>query len=738
MLLLLLPTYLIVNQGSERDRSQAILEVKQELNLLSHLVTNLLQSGDYEAVQSMIDQWSVNNPTIQQITLITQNGFRIAEMGTPHKTEYQHTESSLLKYGYRGKATLQLTKDIGWVHEHFIQILVYTLLAWLSVGLFGFYLIRYLLIREYENSRLQQLSNELSSTNRRLDREQMLLRSLIDSIPDLIFFKDKDSVYLGCNKAFERFSGLPEAAQVGKTDYDLFDADSASLFQARDKAMMQTGNPRRYEEWVTYPDGRKVLLDTLKTPYFDNHDNLLGLIGISRDITELKEVQNQLEEMAYHDALTHLPNRRHLVERLGQAIAQADRNNTKLAICTIDLDGFKPIKVLIEFASRLQASLRAEDTVARWGGDEFTLLFTNLRNFKECIELVERLQQLFTLQVEVEDYQFTLSASVGITIYPDDKNNADTLMRHADQAMYEAKLAGKNQYHVFDPEQDKALHSHHENRGRFEQAINRNELTLFYQPQVHLRQGAPYGVEALVRWNHPEQGLLAPAMFLPYIEGHNLSIKLDWWVLETAFAQVSEWISGGNFFHMSINISALSFKQVDFVSRLEDLLEKYPRVLPEIVSLELLETAALGNLELIADKMRECQKLGFQFCLDDFGTGYSSLTHLGRLPANVLKIDQSFVRDMLIDERDANIVEGIIRLSAAFKRMVIAEGVEEILHGVKLIEMGCNYAQGYAIAKPMPAENLDEWLSKFQAPEEWLKSNRPKLSLLNGKNDPVP
>lgn len=616
--------------------------------------------------------------------------------------------------------------------------------AWLSVGVFGIYLVRNLLFREHENIRLEYLSNQLGEANKHLDKEQMLLRSLIDSIPDLIFFKDNNSVYMGCNKAFELFVGKTEAEQIGKTDHDFFDADTASFFQSNDKMMMQSGMPRRNEEWVTYPDGQQVLLDTLKTPYYDSNGNTLGLIGVSRDITDIKKFQSQLEKMAYHDALTGLPNRRYLSERLQQAMAQADRSHTKLAICTIDLDGFKPIndryghdtgdKVLFEFADRLRNSLRAEDTVARWGGDEFSILFTNLNSTNECIELVERLQNLISLDINIQDNQFLLSASIGLTIYPDDNNNADTLMRHADQAMYEAKLSGKSQYHFFDPEQDKVLHDYYENRIRIEQAINQNELVLYYQPQIHLRQGAPYGVEALVRWNHPEHGILLPGKFLPYIENHQLNIELDWWVLEQAFAQLSQWMTQDIFFHISINLSAITFKQDDFVIKLKDLMSHHPDIFPEVISFELLETAALSNLTLVADKMNECQKLGFQFSLDDFGTGYSSLTYLSQLPADVLKIDQSFVRDMLMDARDAHIVESIVRLSSAFNRMVIAEGVEEILHGVKLIEMGCAYAQGYAIAKPMPAENIHDWLTRFKAPEEWLKIPRTQLKVLNGKD----
>ena len=743
MLVLIYPIHHFIGQIKDQNLNQASNLLSHEIQLLGNIVETLLQSGQYDAIQPVFDEWVINNNHVESISLTTANGFRIGEYQSDKQSEHVQSDNYVIKYGYNGFATLHLENNIDWIFHQNDQNRLFFLLGWLVLGVAGLYVIRNFQVHQYENYRLRQLQNELESTNTTLQKEQDFLRSLIDSIPDPVFFKDKNSVYLGCNKAYEKFSGRNEKQQIGKSDFDLYDVDTANKYKSVDLKMLETGKPVRSEEWVNYPDGNRVLLDTLKTPYSDKDGNVLGFIGISRDITDLKHFQDKLEELAYYDNLTGLPNRRFLTDRMQQSMSHANRYQKKLAICSIDLDGFKPIndkyghdagdKVLIEFSNRLSSALRADDIVARWGGDEFTFLFTDLHNNNECIELVERLQNLISLPIEFNGQTFNLSASMGLTIYPDDSVDSDTLLRHADLAMYDAKIAGKNTYKFFDLEQDRLLHDHHQNRQRIEEALSKEEFVLYFQPQIHLKQGAPYGVEVLVRWNHPEEGILPPGAFLPYIEGHTSSVDLDWWIIENAIAQLQEWLKQGVFFHLSINVSAITFREKNFVQRLKKLFKNYSPVQPEMISLELLETAALGNLESIAEKMNECSTMGVQFSLDDFGTGYSSLTYLNRLPAHVLKIDQSFVRDMLVDEKDMNIVEGIIRLSAAFNRMVIAEGVEDIKHGTKLIELGCVFAQGYAIAKPMPAEQIITWLSNYKAPTEWLEATKPGLTIIEGR-----
>ncbi|MBP8163299.1 MAG: EAL domain-containing protein, partial [Propionivibrio sp.] len=312
---------------------------------------------------------------------------------------------------------------------------------------------------------------------------------------------------------------------------------------------------------------------------------------------------------------------------------------------------------------------------------------------------------------------------------------ADTLLRHADQAMYQAKQAGKNRYHLFDPEHDRQAQTHLESRRHIAQALERREFVLFYQPKVNMRTGEIAGAEALIRWQHPERGLVPPGEFLPLIEGNELIVRVGDWVMDAALAQMSAWQAQGLDLPVSVNIAAHHLQQEDFLERLQAKLNAYPEVPAANLELEVVETAALEGVSRISTLIEDCRSLGVRFSLDDFGTGYSSLTYLRRLPASVLKVDQSFVRDMLWDSEDLAIVEGVIGLAAAFRRTVIAEGVETAEHGELLLRLGCDLAQGYGIARPMPADAVPDWAATWKPDPTWgarrnLSATRDDLPLL--------
>jgi EAL domain-containing protein (putative c-di-GMP-specific phosphodiesterase class I) len=313
-----------------------------------------------------------------------------------------------------------------------------------------------------------------------------------------------------------------------------------------------------------------------------------------------------------------------------------------------------------------------------------------------------------------------VSASLGVTFYPQtDDIDADQLLRQADQSMYQAKLAGKNRYHVFDAEHDRSLRGHHESQDHIRTALVEREFVLYYQPKVNMRTGKVVGAEALIRWQHPEKGLLPPAAFLPVIEDHPLAIDIGEWVIDTALTQVELWRAAGLDIPVSVNVGALQLQQPTFVERLRSILALHPTLEPGCLDLEVLETSALEDVEGISLLMRTCRGMGVTFALDDFGTGYSSLTYLKRLPAKLLKIDQSFVRDMLDDPDDLAILKGVIGLASAFHREVIAEGVETIAHGVLLLQLGCDLAQGYGIARPMPAHQMPAWCATWRPDAAW-------------------
>jgi diguanylate cyclase (GGDEF)-like protein/PAS domain S-box-containing protein len=476
-------------------------------------------------------------------------------------------------------------------------------------------------------------------------------------------------------------------------------------------------------------DGTRYVQQTSISAVKDRNGRVRNYVGMSSDITALKESRERLEQMAYFDALTGLPNRRLLSDRLAQAIGQASRSDRLLAICYLDLDGFKPINdqwghaagdvLLIDAARRLSSNVRAGDTVSRLGGDEFVVLLGNMAHFDECEIALERIRTSLNKPFQLTEGEARISASMGVTLFPLDGADPDMLLRHADQAMYQAKQAGRNRYALFDAEHDRLSEMRRDSQESIQRAISGSQLQLVYQPKVNMRSGEIVGMEALIRWQHPQRGLLDPAEFLPMVDFVGLHNQVGDWVLEAALTQAESWAHEGKALAIGINVAAEQLQSVGFADGLRTALARHPQLPPALVELEILETAALNDLEKVARVMTECQTLGVNFAIDDFGTGYSSLTYLKQLQAGTLKIDQSFINDMLTDPDDLSIVDSIIGLAASFRRRVIAEGVETVAHGTLLLRLGCDLAQGYGIARPMSASEVDKWLRDWCQPEEW-------------------
>lgn len=509
----------------------------------------------------------------------------------------------------------------------------------------------------------------------------------------------------------------------------------ARLFSAPQPEFLETALPQlmavghwRGETWGLRKNGERFPELLTASAVRDSNGRMVNFILIFSDITTLKEQQQRLERMAHYDALTRLPNRVLLAERLHQALAQAKRDKGYLAVAYLDLDGFKPVNdtlghdagdsLLVEVADRLRNSVRACDTVARLGGDEFVLLI-HAASFNECETAMQRTLQVIAEPFSIKGRQVSVSASIGIASFPADGPDPDTLLRNADQAMYVSKQAGRNRYHFFDAAQDRKVLAHTERISRIHAALPANEFVLHYQPKVNMQEGRVVGAEALIRWQLPERGLLPPGEFLPIIENSDFAVSLGEWVIATTLAQMRAWRSEGIDLSISINIAARQLQAHNFVERLQILLAAYPDVPPDRIELEIVETAALDDIQYVNEVINQCLGFGVTFALDDFGTGYSSLIYFKRLPVRTVKIDQSFVRNMLADPEDMAIVEGVIGLAKAFHRSVIAEGVETAEQGARLIAMGCDCAQGYGIAHPMPAAQIPLWVRSFQPDPTW-------------------
>lgn len=541
-------------------------------------------------------------------------------------------------------------------------------------------------------------------TVRKTAEEQLRFAAQIfEQAHEGIMVTDTDGIILDINPAFSNITGYPREQVIGQSTRLLKSGKhDADFYEAMWRDLHEYGFWQG-EIWNRRRNGELYAELLTISAMTDGDDTRQHYVGLFSDITQTKQQQETLELMAHYDVLTKLPNRVLFADRFAQAVVHSKRTETWLGVCFLDLDNFKPIndshghnvgdQVLMQVAQRLNENVREEDTLSRFSGDEFAIIFRDIESYAQCERMLERIHQSLAEPYQIGNLQLNLSASSGVAIYPLDDADLDTLMRHADQAMYQAKLTGRNTYRLFNPQQNRQTIEKHALLGELRQAINANQLTLFYQPEINMRTGKVVGVEALLRWQHPQKGLLAPASFLPAINGTELEILVGDWVIRHALEQLSKLQMAGHQVFVSVNIAAPHLQTAGFTASLTQALADYPHIPPNCLQLEILETSALGDVRAISQILRTCrEQIGVQVALDDFGTGYSSLTHLRHLAANTVKIDQSFVRDMLDDPNDFNIIDGVIGLAKAFNRQVVAEGVESLDHGQMLLLLHCDLA----------------------------------------------
>lgn len=572
-------------------------------------------------------------------------------------------------------------------------------------------------------------SRQKSQRFQKVQAELRLAASVFSNVQEGIVIVDPEGRIAEVNQAFTRLAGYAREEVLGRDPGFLDSARHSPEFYAELWRTAREAGVWRGEVWSRRKNGAVYPQWLSLSTVNDAAGQLVHYIAAFSDISLLKQHEQRLEYMAYYDALTGIPNRVLLRDRMLQGIANARRHGGMLAVCYLDLDGFKPINdrfghevgdvVLVEIAHRIKDGLREGDTVARLGGDEFIVLLRDLVRVEDCSFVLRRILERVAEPVQVEERRLSLSVSVGVSLFPIDDADPDTLLRHADQAMFQAKQAGKNRVQLFDPQANTRALCRQAALARFGLALERGELFLVYQPKVDLRTGRVVGAEALARWRDPERGLVPPTEFVSLLEGHPLSRRLDQWVMDEALRQATEWAGQGLDLAVSVNVTAQSLQAPDFSEELAALLARYPSVPPARYEIEILESTALDDIGSVSEAMRRCQRLGVRFALDDFGTGYSSLTYLKRLPAEALKIDQSFIRDMLEDQEALAIVKGVIGLAQAFHREAVAEGVETLGHGTRLLSLGYHIAQGYGIARPMPGAELPGWAADWQAPEAW-------------------
>jgi diguanylate cyclase (GGDEF)-like protein/PAS domain S-box-containing protein len=580
-------------------------------------------------------------------------------------------------------------------------------------------------VRYTDGTVLHYLGIKEDITERKATEKQLkLAASVFTHTQEGIMITDPEGRIIDVNYAFCLITGYARAEVLGRNPRILKSGQQDTAFYSiMWQSILEKGHWYG-EVWNQRKNGQVYAAMLNISAVFNDDEQLSHFVALFSDITTSKTYEYQLERIAHYDALTNLPNRVLLADRLNQGMVQTQRSSKLLAVVYLDLDGFKEIndthgheigdKVLISTADRMTKVLRKVDTLARLGGDEFVAVLVDLDSVDESLAMLKRLLNAAAEQFVLGKRVFKVSASLGVSFYPQKLEiTADQLLRQADQAMYQAKLAGKNRYHIYDPAYDNTIREYHETLEDIQCALQNQDFVLYYQPKVNMRTGVVIGAEALLRWQHAEKGLLLPADFLPTVKDHIVSIAIGEWVIHAALKQIEYWQSMGISLPISVNISALHLQQPNFVERLQQIMRQHANVKPDFLEIEVLETSALADLPRVSQLIKSCQAFGVKFALDDFGAGYSSLTYLKSLPVQILKIDQSFVCEMLNNPDDLVILDSVIGLSTAFKRMLIAEGVETIEHGEILLQLGCEFAQGYGIARPMPAEELPKWMASW-------------------------
>lgn len=551
-----------------------------------------------------------------------------------------------------------------------------------------------------------------------------LMNSIINTAPVRIFWKDLDLRYMGCNQLFAQDAGLNDPSElIGKTDYEMTWKEEAELYRADDRRVIETLESKLfYEEPQTTPTGEQIWLSTSKVPLHDKFGNVIGILGLYEDITERKSAEQQIRYLANYDPLTGLPNRLQLDNTLQDMLSIARRSGTHLSVMFLDIDRFKEIndtlghsvgdKILIESANRIQKILREEDMVARLGGDEFVFLLPNT-SMQGATMVADKILKTFESTYYIATHELNVSASIGIAIYPNDGQDFGELYKNADTAMYRAKKLGRNNFCFFTEEMQLKSIRNLELTNALRHALERNELSLVYQPQVLAEDHSLSGVETLLRWNHPTLGMISPAEFIPLAEESAQILPIGEWVIRNAVGQAKKWYDEGYPLITAVNLSAVQFRSPTLLTMIRSVLDD-SGLPPEYLELELTESAAMHDPDQAIAIMSELHKHGIRMSIDDFGTGYSSLSYLKKFKVYKLKIDQSFVRDINVDPEDKAIVKAIISMSKSLGLQTIAEGVETIGQMDFLHHEGCDEFQGYYFSRPLGIEEFEAYKRKLQ------------------------
>lgn len=554
-----------------------------------------------------------------------------------------------------------------------------------------------------------------------LNAERSTIRALIDSLPDIIYFKDNKEKYIGVNHAYTNYSGKREEEMIGKEDSEISLPGLTQQRTTQDREVIIKGITQRHEDIIVDLNGRETILDVIKTPIVGTNGETLGMVGVARDISEQMHAQAQINQLVYYDPLTKLPNKTYLLDKIQQEIATAEyENGQSVALSIIDIDNFKAINdalgrkagdlVLQEIASKMKQNLDSETVLAHIQGDSYAILIPGVSPEK-AFEITERVTEVMRKPISVNNLEIVVAVSAGIALFPQDGSDYETLFNHAEAAMYSAKEEGKNTTNLFNRDlQDKVVEKA-QMLQELRRAIDKNEFCLYYQPQLSIATNECVGLEALIRWQHPTKGLLSPYAFIPLAEETDLIAEIGKWVGKEAIRQTRKWLDDDLIKgKVSINISMKRFTSSQFPDMIKKTLEEHD--LPaRFFGVELTEASAMSNPNISISHIHQLREMGVHVAIDDFGTGYSSMNYLTQLNISCLKIDKSFIDNVTTNHNSAAIVKAIIQMAKTLGYETIAEGVETEGQYEFLKEHECDIIQGFYFSKPLSPTEVERFLT---------------------------
>jgi diguanylate cyclase (GGDEF)-like protein/PAS domain S-box-containing protein len=586
---------------------------------------------------------------------------------------------------------------------------------------------------------------ELAAAKADAERAQIFMTAVVEAMPSMVFVKRADDHrYVLLNRAGEKILGLSRDEVVGRTDADFHPAELAALYVERDREVIESGEVRVIEEdLVPRKDGSMAMLRTKKIAIADADGRAEYLLGVSEDIADRKRAEAQIARLAHYDPLTELPNRVLFQKHLGEALTRRARSGDQLAVHFIDLDRFKTVNdtlghpigdaLLRVAAERLRGCVREGDTVARLGGDEFAVVQTGLSDMSGATRLAERVVEAMAAPFDIQGHQVMIGASVGVSAAPSDGDDADELLKKADMALYRAKADGRGAFHFFERAMDEQLQARRALELDLRRALAAGEFQLYYQPLYNLGDDRVTGCEALLRWNHPERGMVSPADFIPLAEEIGLIVQLGEWVLREACAEAARW---PDHVRLAVNLSPAQFRDRGLVRTVISALA-VSGLPAERLELEITESVLLQDNAANMSMLHDLKALGVRISMDDFGTGYSSLSYLRSFPFDKIKIDQTFVRDILKDSDALAIIKAVLDLGSSLGIVTTAEGVETVEQLNALRDQGCAEIQGYFISRPAPASEIARMLNvearDLRAPAQAIRFKAaPSSSTISG------